>query len=288
LQVHLPAVPVAPVRQFRQPNGQALCRLSIWVQRREGENEASACCGKNRVPVSNATALFEEELNALRTAGRFREPREVVLVIRADRQIPCVVLIELLRQAHEQGLEQARLVAEIERAGGEAAPWFDAPIGEFALELQRPAGMPEVNSESFESLDIVPDGADLQSTRIPGRNATHAPAKDIVPASREPEGELLPSLPVGLIADANGDLEIARPVGGDVVRSFDQLREWALGVLGEDGPQVYVEFNADHNLRYENLIRAMSACSGHIAPAATSGSHRVRFLLAPPRAAGNQ
>lgn len=83
----------------------------------------------------------------------------------------------------------------------------------------------------------------------------------------------LANIPVRLKSDAEGNLtEITvgqYSVGKDAA-AFERLNAELLRMIGRSGnplPQpVEIEIDADYELRYEYVIRAVAACSGHIDP----------------------
>ena len=97
---------------------------------------------------------------------------------------------------------------------------------------------------------------------------------------------------VRLLADAEGrlrDITVGEnSMGNDVPACFQRLnnnvRSWALsgGTYSDD---LEVEIDADYQLHYEYVIKAISACTGYV-----DGDRKVKFLekikFAPPRRPG--
>jgi len=97
---------------------------------------------------------------------------------------------------------------------------------------------------------------------------------------------------VRLLADAEGrlrDIQVGEnSMGNDAPACFQRLnnnvRSWALsgGTYSDD---LEVEIDADYQLHYEYVIKAISACTGYV-----EGDRKVKFLekikFAPPRRPG--
>ena len=95
---------------------------------------------------------------------------------------------------------------------------------------------------------------------------------------------------VRLLADADGNLLDIRvgnkPFGNQVPQSFQNLnmdvRSWASAGGGGYQDDLEVEIDADYNLHYEYVIKAISACTGTV-----HGDQKIKFLekikFAPPR-----
>ena len=94
---------------------------------------------------------------------------------------------------------------------------------------------------------------------------------------------------VRLLADGEGrlrDIQVGEnSMGNDIPACFQRLnnnvRSWALsgGTYSDD---LEVEIDADYQLHYEYVIKAISACTGYV-----DGDRKVKFLekikFAPPR-----
>lgn len=101
----------------------------------------------------------------------------------------------------------------------------------------------------------------------------------------------LANIPVRLKSDPDGNLtEITvgqYSVGKDAA-AFERLNAELLRMLGRSGnplsQPVEIEIDADYELRYEYVIRAVAACSGHVDPRT---GQLVRFVerihFTPPR-----
>jgi len=70
------------------------------------------------------------------------------------------------------------------------------------------------------------------------------------------------SVKVRLLADANGSL-VAIQLNGEGIESFDLLRKYVLEISLAK-PDLEVELFPDENLRYEHVIRAITAVNGEI------------------------
>lgn len=97
---------------------------------------------------------------------------------------------------------------------------------------------------------------------------------------------------VRLLADNEGklrDIQVGQnSMGSDAPACFQRLnndvRSWA-NTGGAYSDDLEVEIDADYNLHYENVIKAVSACTGFL-----QGDQKVKFLekikFAPPRRPG--
>ena len=118
----------------------------------------------------------------------------------------------------------------------------------------------------------------LQSTAKEGDFASHLPLETPLGVSNNRLAEIR----VGLRSDASGALtEITvgqYSLGGDAA-AFDRLNAEILRLLSRTGnpltQAVEVEIDADYELRYEYVIRAVAACSGRIDP---QTKQLVRFV----------
>ncbi len=109
------------------------------------------------------------------------------------------------------------------------------------------------------------------------------------PASAANENQLT-DIKVKLQADANGNLVQLRfgdiPLGNDD-RAFEKLNQEILDLVGRPGAakpkDIEVEIDADYDLRYEYIIKAVSKCTGRI----DSKGQVIRFVekvkFAPPK-----
>lgn len=89
------------------------------------------------------------------------------------------------------------------------------------------------------------------------------------PSAGLPDDNLVPPLRLRLVADSNGNIANISLNDSDV-SSFDKLRSDIIGFVGDDrGPgsiqqTTEVEVNADYRLRYEEVVKAITAISGYI------------------------
>lgn len=127
------------------------------------------------------------------------------------------------------------------------------------------------------TLKIVAEEGDFDINMPIGQAATSAPP------------ELKVEYKVRLLADADGNLRDIRvgdkSLGAQVPHSFNLLnndvRGWASsgGTYSDD---LEVEIDADYNLHYQYVIKAISACTGFV-----QGDRKIKFLekikFAPPR-----
>ncbi len=127
------------------------------------------------------------------------------------------------------------------------------------------------------NLKIIPEEGDFDINMPVGQASASA--------SNAPKVEYK----VRLLADADGrlrDIQVGNvSMGNDAPACFQRLnndvRAWAAsgGAYSDD---LEVELDADYNLHYGNIIKAVSACTGYV-----SGDRKVKFLekikFAPPR-----
>jgi biopolymer transport protein ExbD len=98
----------------------------------------------------------------------------------------------------------------------------------------------------------------------------------------------LPPIKVRLVADAQGKLAGIR-MGEQALGTFKELNEKIAGIVGtgaapSEGESPYeVELDCDYNLRYENVVAAITAVSGQI----DAQGHVVKLVeklkFAPPK-----
>jgi len=127
------------------------------------------------------------------------------------------------------------------------------------------------------TLKIVAEEGDFDINMPIGQAASSAPDQPKV------------EYKVRLLADADGNLRDIRigdrSLGAEVPASFQRLnadvRGWA-GSGGSYSDDLEVEIDADYNLHYQYVIKAISSCTGFV-----QGDKKVKFLekikFAPPR-----
>ena len=103
--------------------------------------------------------------------------------------------------------------------------------------------------------------------------------------------ESLPPLKVRMVADAAGNLSGMSLNDNNFGTSFDSLREYIISVVGnERGPgsvqeTAEVDFDCDYKLKYENVVKAITAVSGY-----RQGGDVVKLVekikFSPPRKSG--
>jgi biopolymer transport protein ExbD len=86
--------------------------------------------------------------------------------------------------------------------------------------------------------------------------------------SEGPSDQPFPPIRVRLAADSQGRLAGIQ-MGDRDLSSFDELHNEIIGLVGGDVPdelasQFEVEIDADYNLRYENVVQAITAISGYV------------------------
>ena len=109
------------------------------------------------------------------------------------------------------------------------------------------------------------------------------------PSQGAPDPNLLPPMKVRLRAAADGTLASISMNDRGMGTSFDALHNHLISVVGDErGPgsvaeTAEVELDADYNLRYEYVIKAITAVSGYI----NKDGHVVKLIekikFAPPK-----
>ena len=98
----------------------------------------------------------------------------------------------------------------------------------------------------------------------------------------------IPPFKVRLTANANGDINTIS-IGERALASFEGLHQHIINIVGDPrtgntgASEAEVEIDADYNLKYENVIRAVTAVSG----VKTEDGHVVKLIekikFTPPR-----
>lgn len=110
------------------------------------------------------------------------------------------------------------------------------------------------------------------------------------PSETMPDIDMLPPMKLRLRADGAGNLA-SMQLGENSFRDFSVLRDHIIGLIGRDAPGALreaaeVELDCDFDLRYENVIHAITAISGYT----TDDGHVVKLIekikFAPPRESG--
>ncbi len=101
---------------------------------------------------------------------------------------------------------------------------------------------------------------------------------------------LVPDIKVRLIANRAGGLgrlELGRRSLGNGDQAYAALNDSILGIVGKGGAlnkEVEVEIDADYELHYQEVIKAITACTGRINPATKQPERFVeKIKFAPPR-----
>jgi biopolymer transport protein ExbD len=111
------------------------------------------------------------------------------------------------------------------------------------------------------------------------------------PRESTPVLDTLPPMKLRLTADGNGDLA-GMQLNDRGMTSFDQLRTAIIGLIGGDAPvatreTAEIELDCDYDLRYENVIDAITAVTGQ----PTEGGQIIKLIekirFAPPRKSGS-
>jgi biopolymer transport protein ExbD len=115
-----------------------------------------------------------------------------------------------------------------------------------------------------------------------------------MPISAPREGlpdESLPPMKIRLRADAGGNLTGIALNDNSFGTSFESLRDYIIGIIGDDrGPgslqeTAEVELDCDYNLKYDNVVKAITSVSGY-----KQGDQIVKLVekikFSPPRPEG--
>jgi biopolymer transport protein ExbD len=108
------------------------------------------------------------------------------------------------------------------------------------------------------------------------------------PSQGAVDPNLLPPMKVRLQAGANGDLA-GISMNGQTMKNFDELNNFIIGLVGDQrGPSdaaegAEVELECDYNLKYANVIKAITAVSGYIQPDGKVVKLVEKIKFAPPK-----
>lgn len=110
------------------------------------------------------------------------------------------------------------------------------------------------------------------------------------PSAPQEDKPIVPDIKVKLQADANGNLIQLRlgdnPLGNDD-RAFQRLNSEILKLIGRPGAamakDVEVEIDADYDLRYEYIIKAVSNCTGRLDSRGNVVRYVEKVKFAPPK-----
>jgi len=99
-----------------------------------------------------------------------------------------------------------------------------------------------------------------------------------------------PEIKVRLMADANGDLTdlmLGENSLGNGLAAFEKLNTEILKLIGRPGQalakDIEIEIDADYDLRYEYIIRAVSKCTGRMDAHGNVIRYVEKIKFAPPR-----
>jgi biopolymer transport protein ExbD len=109
------------------------------------------------------------------------------------------------------------------------------------------------------------------------------------PAAASPDEPQIPDIKVRLQSDAAGNLvqlSLGENALGNDDRAFEALNQKIFEKFGRPGAalsdQVEVEIDADYELRYEYIIKAVSKCTGRIGPKGNFIRFVEKIKFAPP------
>lgn len=109
------------------------------------------------------------------------------------------------------------------------------------------------------------------------------------PREGMPQDDTLPPMKVRLTASPGGQLS-GISLNDNRFADFNGLHQYIIGVIGnERGPgsrqaTAEVELDCDFNLRYENVVRAVTAVSGYVGPDGNIVKLVEKLKFAPPKA----
>jgi len=112
------------------------------------------------------------------------------------------------------------------------------------------------------------------------------------PAPTATQDIIVPPIKVRLIANPDGSLaslQLGRRNLGTGERAFAMLNSEVLNIIGRPGnpitKDIEVELDADYELRYQDIVQAISACTGRVDPATKQVVRYVeKIKFASPRA----
>jgi biopolymer transport protein ExbD len=109
------------------------------------------------------------------------------------------------------------------------------------------------------------------------------------PSPANPDDPQTPDIKVRLLADDLGNLaqvQLGDNRLGNDQRAFDRLNSEILKLIGPPGAaranDVQVEIDADYDLRYEYIIRAVSKCTGRLDSRGNVIRYVEKIKFAPP------
>jgi biopolymer transport protein ExbD len=112
------------------------------------------------------------------------------------------------------------------------------------------------------------------------------------PRDALPDDHQLPPMKVRLEAGIQGELA-GLSLNNNSFEDFEQLHNYIIAIIGpERGPgsaqeTAQVELDCDYNLRYEYVVRAITAVSGHLDETGRVVELVEKIKLAAPRPPGN-
>jgi len=108
------------------------------------------------------------------------------------------------------------------------------------------------------------------------------------PREGMPQDDTLPPMKVRLTAQPGGDLA-GISLNENRFADFNQLHQYIIGVIGDErGPgsrqaTAEVELDCDYNLRYENVVRAVTSVSGYVGRDGNIVKLVEKLKFAPPK-----
>ncbi len=110
------------------------------------------------------------------------------------------------------------------------------------------------------------------------------------PSQNVPDTDALPPMKLRLVADASGNLETMQLNERAFGKDFQQLRAYIMSLVGGDAPSTArlsaeIELDCDYQLRYENVIAAVTAVTGYMTPDGQVVKLIEKIKFAPPRKA---
>jgi len=112
------------------------------------------------------------------------------------------------------------------------------------------------------------------------------------PSEGLPPEDQLPPMKVRLLASSNGNLAQIKLNDQNFNVDFNRLHDYIISLIGDDrGPgsvqeTAEVELDCDYNLKYEYVIKAITAVSGYIGADGNIVKLVEKIKFAPPRKPG--
>jgi hypothetical protein len=192
-----------------------------------------------------------------------------------------------MTHAMETGVEQFRLQARVTTDNmdfdfyptiGEAT--FRLPLA--TTEIEELEFTEELELNSVEPIEISPSLEDVSPRPVEVDIPQLEPALP-KPGDCQPKEDWVPPLRVRLQSTEDGSLVQINVEQFSMGSDLDQLQQRLLTFVGEAGVEVAVEIDVDYELRCEEFMKAVAACSGYKQDNGKWVPLIRTLLLAPPR-----